>query len=322
MANTRFKADHGIVATGNSEFYHIVNVYANAYFQNDLFIVSGNLVVNGTLIYANVTVDAGGIIPASDQEPLGNTTNRFDVFAYNVDVYGSVEPGANSVTLGTASKRFDGFFEDLNVANVVTVGTATINSTMFSGSSNNASSVGGATANGFLVRTGSGTATSRTIAVANGLSISNANGVSGNPTISFTFGSGFLANTTGLYVNASAISVGTLPLNRGGTGSATQQDAINALLPSQTGNGGKALTTDGSNPSWSSVVGYTGSKGDIGSTGYTGSQGNLGYTGSQGSQGVIGYTGSQGDIGYTGSLGSTGYTGSVGKGLVYALIFG
>jgi len=36
----------------------------------------------------------------------------------------------------------------------------------------------------------------------------------------------------------------------GGTGSTTANDAINALLPSQTSNGGKVLSTNGSNVSW------------------------------------------------------------------------
>jgi hypothetical protein len=42
-----------------------------------------------------------------------------------------------------------------------------------------------------------------------------------------------------------------LPINYGGTGQTTSQDAINVLLPSQDGNSGKFLTTDGQNPSWS-----------------------------------------------------------------------
>jgi hypothetical protein len=56
--------------------------------------------------------------------------------------------------------------------------------------------------------------------------------------------------------------------------------------------------------------GYTGSQGDIGVTGYTGSQG-IGFTGSKGDAGTsgsIGYTGSQGIIGYTGSSGTGGAT--------------
>jgi hypothetical protein len=43
---------------------------------------------------------------------------------------------------------------------------------------------------------------------------------------------------------------GTLPVANGGTGAATANDAFNALAPSQTGNTGKYLTTDGTNTSW------------------------------------------------------------------------
>jgi hypothetical protein len=43
---------------------------------------------------------------------------------------------------------------------------------------------------------------------------------------------------------------GTLPIANGGTGQTTANAAFNALAPSQTGNNGKYLTTDGSNTSW------------------------------------------------------------------------
>lgn len=44
--------------------------------------------------------------------------------------------------------------------------------------------------------------------------------------------------------------VGTLPISGGGTGQTTANAAFNALVPSQTGNSGKYLTTDGTNTSW------------------------------------------------------------------------
>ena len=70
-----------------------------------------------------------------------------------------------------------------------------------------------------------------------------------------------------------------------------------------------------------SIVGFTGSAGNVGfagSVGYTGSQGNVGFTGSLGYTGSVGFTGSSGEyaaIGFTGSAGSSGsdgYTGSQG----------
>jgi len=45
---------------------------------------------------------------------------------------------------------------------------------------------------------------------------------------------------------------GPLPIANGGTGQTTAPTAINALLPVQTGNSGKILTTDGSNVYWAS----------------------------------------------------------------------
>ena len=45
---------------------------------------------------------------------------------------------------------------------------------------------------------------------------------------------------------------GTLPILNGGTGQTTANAAFNALAPSQTGNSGKYLTTDGTDTSWAS----------------------------------------------------------------------
>jgi hypothetical protein len=44
--------------------------------------------------------------------------------------------------------------------------------------------------------------------------------------------------------------VGTVPVANGGTGAATANAGFNALAPSQTGNSGKYLTTDGTDTSW------------------------------------------------------------------------
>jgi len=52
--------------------------------------------------------------------------------------------------------------------------------------------------------------------------------------------------------------VGTIPVANGGTGASTATAGFNALAPSQTGNTGKYLTTDGTNASWA-----TNSGGDV-----------------------------------------------------------
>jgi len=64
--------------------------------------------------------------------------------------------------------------------------------------------------------------------------------------------------------NSNWITIGTLgttfasggvtPIVNGGTGQTTANDALNALLPSQTGNANKALVSDGTNVNWSTVA--------------------------------------------------------------------
>lgn len=50
--------------------------------------------------------------------------------------------------------------------------------------------------------------------------------------------------------NADHTLTGTIEIANGGTGQTTANAAFNALAPSQTGNTGKYLTTDGTNSSW------------------------------------------------------------------------
>ncbi|MES1987156.1 MAG: hypothetical protein V4440_03845, partial [Pseudomonadota bacterium] len=54
-------------------------------------------------------------------------------------------------------------------------------------------------------------------------------------------------------VNLTQGVTNTLPILNGGTGQTTAQTAIDALLPSQTSNSGKFITTDGTNSSWGVV---------------------------------------------------------------------
>ena len=56
---------------------------------------------------------------------------------------------------------------------------------------------------------------------------------------------------TPILITGNTISLTTVPVNLGGTGQTTANAAFNALAPSQTGNSGKFLTTDGTNTSWS-----------------------------------------------------------------------
>lgn len=53
---------------------------------------------------------------------------------------------------------------------------------------------------------------------------------------------------------ASKFTSGVLNVANGGTGQDTAQEAIDALLPSQTGNSSKYLTTNGTNASWGTIT--------------------------------------------------------------------
>jgi hypothetical protein len=59
-------------------------------------------------------------------------------------------------------------------------------------------------------------------------------------------------NTSGQLDATDGLS-GTVPIANGGTGQSSASGAINALLPTQTGNSGRYLTTNGSAASWGAV---------------------------------------------------------------------
>ena len=96
--------------------------------------------------------------------------------------------------------------------------------------------------------------------------VSGSGSGSGFPMRKLVFGTGLTAteSPTGTFTLTSSGGGGTLPIANGGTGQTTAGAAINALLPSQSGNSGKYLTTDGTNPSWGTVTAGLG-----GSTGST-----------------------------------------------------
>jgi hypothetical protein len=80
--------------------------------------------------------------------------------------------------------------------------------------------------------------------------------IGGSYNISTDYGSAlFVMDASGGVDVAPQPIAGTVPITSGGTGQTTASGAINALLPSQTGNSGKYLTTNGSSASWGSVSG-------------------------------------------------------------------
>jgi len=73
-----------------------------------------------------------------------------------------------------------------------------------------------------------------------------------------SWGSVDLSNSssiTGVLPTSNGGTGGTLPIANGGTGQTSANNAINALLPTQSGQSGKYLTTNGTNTSWATVSG-------------------------------------------------------------------
>lgn len=85
---------------------------------------------------------------------------------------------------------------------------------------------------------------------------------------------GSLVNSSGQVPLDTGVS-GTLPVANGGTGATTQAGAAAAVLPTQTGNSGKYLTTDGANSSWATVTQTTFSAGTTGFTPNTATSGTV-----------------------------------------------
>jgi hypothetical protein len=69
-----------------------------------------------------------------------------------------------------------------------------------------------------------------------------------------------------LSVTGSVTLTNALPIAQGGTGNTTASTAINALMPSQTSNSGKYLTTDGVSVAWGTVTPGTGTVTSVGLT--------------------------------------------------------
>jgi hypothetical protein len=156
-----------------------------------------------------------------------------------------------------------------------------------------------------LIGNSSGTLTKNTITAGSGISITNGDGaitiastgggsgtvtsVGGTGTVNGITLTGTVTSTGNLTLGGTLSGVslttqvsGTLPIANGGTGQTTAANAINALLPSQTSQSGKFLTTNGSIASWGTAgtgtvtsVGGTGTVNGITLTGTVTSTGNL-----------------------------------------------
>jgi hypothetical protein len=120
--NTNFKAEHGLLVVGDAEIEQniLVRGFAN---------VVGDLTVGGSVVFtANVT---GNFVPDVSGRALGNTNNRWELFANSADFAntvtfrGSTVPSTNNISLGTTDNRWFVYATNLNVSNTVTISNNT-----------------------------------------------------------------------------------------------------------------------------------------------------------------------------------------------------
>ena len=125
--NTKFKTEHGLEVVGNTERGQNLKVFGSAN-------VVGDLSVGGTVVFtANIV---GNFVPDVSGRALGNTTNRWEMWANSLNVSntatfnGDTLPTANGVTLGNTSGRWLIFGTSLDISNNVLVSnTLTVSNT-------------------------------------------------------------------------------------------------------------------------------------------------------------------------------------------------
>jgi ribosomal protein L18 len=125
--NVSSTANVGGIARFNSN----VDMLASANVDGTLR-VGGDLIVTGTLSYTGTS--EADIIPTSNSFALGNSTSRWSLYAVTVNTSGDITVGGNlfvnstTITIGNLSSN------------------ATVNTTVYSGTSNNATNLGGQSA--------------------------------------------------------------------------------------------------------------------------------------------------------------------------------
>jgi len=233
----------------------ILNQYVPTFFIKDLIDGQGLLFDSTRRAFVNADVGGGGGI-----DKLGELLNVSDT----VDVPSLLTNGQalvwNSFTLLWENK-FVLPDQTGNAGKFLTTNGSVVSWSTVSGSGT-VTSVSVATANGIsgsvatatttpVITLTLGAITPSSVAAFGTVTGSNLSGVNtGNQTITLTgdvTGSG-----TGSFVTTLAA---TVPISKGGTGQITAPNAINALVPTQTGNAGKFLTTNGSVVSWTTVSG-------------------------------------------------------------------
>lgn len=205
MANTRFKAENGLLVTGaNSIFEQQVQVNANLTVNASLLYVGGNLYVQGDQIISGVTYYDTDLIPlATTGRLLGNTTNRFDLNSRNITVSNQVLPNTSGLALGNTTLRWDTYSTNVSVSGVISVTGNTTLTNVAAGNTNitgfinvsSAANVGGALSVG-------GNA-----AITGNLSVSGVSSLTGNVAIGANVAAkALILDNAAIYSNTATVS--------------------------------------------------------------------------------------------------------------------
>ena len=212
---------------GNGRLYVRVQ---NGYELDELHNVSAQSPSNGQTLIYNASTSLWEKNTLTDGTGITITEGAGSITIANAGVTSAVAGTGISVSSGTGAVTITNTAPDQTVS-MTGAGTTSITGTYpnFTITSND-QYVGTVTSVG-----GTGTV--------NGISLSGTVTSSGNLTLGGTLSNVSLATQV----------TNTLPIANGGTGQTTANNAFNALVPSQTGNSGKYLTTNGTTTSWGTI---------------------------------------------------------------------
>lgn len=209
--------------------------------------LTGDVTGSGTGSFATTLANSGvssGIYGSATQVPVFNVDSKGRITSVsNV----TITAGSGTVTSVNGSGGTTGL--TLSGGPITTSGTLTLGGTL---AATNGGTGQTSYAVGDILYAGTTSTLSRLADVVTGNAL-----ISGGVNTAPTWGK------IGLTTHVS----GTLAIANGGTGATTQAGAANAILPNQSGNSGRFLTTDGTNVSWATVSGGSGTVTSVGATG-------------------------------------------------------
>lgn len=220
---------------------------------------------------ANITVNAQGRITAASNGTAGTVTSvsAITLGTTGTDLSSTVATGTSTpvITLNvpTASATNRGALSSTDWSNFNTAYTNRITSLTTTGSSGAATlssntlnvpnytlaGLGGQASSASLTSLAGLTYVSASfvkLTAAGTFSLDTSTYLTANQTITLS------GDVTGSGSTAITTTLATVSIAKGGTGQTTANAAVNALLPSQTGNSGKYLTTNGTDSSWGTVT--------------------------------------------------------------------